>query len=89
MESEVQMLCGIDDARQCERFEKIGSLFAPGLSKKLAPFLRQAFRQGLEAASRNDDQNPYVPNSHLYHAWIAGWAMLARGWWDGGELRLR
>jgi len=58
-------------------------------SKKLAPFLRQAFRQGLEAASRNDDQNPYVPNSHLYHAWIAGWAMLARGWWDGGELRLR
>jgi hypothetical protein len=58
------------------------------LSKKLAPLLRQAFRQGLEAATRDDDHNPYVPNSHLYHAWIAGWAMLARGWCDRNELRL-
>ena len=51
-------------------------------SKKLAPLLRQAFRQGLEAATRGEDQNPYVPDSHLYHAWVAGWAMLSRGWGD-------
>lgn len=56
-------------------------------SKKLAPLLRQAFRQGVEAATRNEDRNPYVPNSHLYHAWIAGWASLARGWDDGNDLR--
>ena len=55
-------------------------------SKKLAPLLRQAFRQGLEAATRNEDRNPYVPKWVGYHAWIAGWAMLARGWCD--EFRL-
>ncbi len=55
-------------------------------SKKLAPLLRQAFRQGVEAASRNEDRNPYVPDSHFYHAWIAGWATLARGW-DNDDLR--
>jgi hypothetical protein len=57
-------------------------------SKKLAPLLRQAFRQGLAAATRGDSQNPYVPNSHLFHAWVAGWAMLARGWCDTDEIRL-
>jgi hypothetical protein len=56
------------------------------VSKKLAPLLRLAFRQGLAAATRNDDRNPYVPNSHLYHAWIAGWAMTARGWCDDFRL---
>lgn len=56
-------------------------------SKKLAPLLPQAFRQGLEAAKCKDDCNPYVPNTYFYHAWIAGWAMLADGWWDGGELQ--
>ena len=55
-------------------------------SKKLAPLLRQAFRQGVEAASRGEDCNPYVPDSHLYHAWIAGWAALARGW-EADDLR--
>ena len=49
-------------------------------SKKLAPLLRPAFRQGVEAAIRGEDRNPYVPDSHLYHAWVAGWASLARGW---------
>ncbi|MDS4021969.1 MAG: hypothetical protein RKR03_15925 [Candidatus Competibacter sp.] len=57
-------------------------------SKKLAPLLRQAFRQGVEAANRREDRNPYVPNTHLYHAWIAGWATLARGWSDGGDFGL-
>ena len=47
------------------------------VSRKLAPLLRQAFRQGVAAASRGEDRNPYVPNSHLYHAWMAGWASLA------------
>ena len=56
------------------------------VSKKLAPLLRQAFRQGVEAASRDEDRNPYVPDSHFYHAWIAGWATLARGW-DDDDLR--
>lgn len=56
-------------------------------SKKLAPLLRQAFRQGLEAAARGDDRNPYVPNSYLFHAWVAGWAMLAHGWCDANEFR--
>ena len=55
-------------------------------SKKLAPLLRQAFRQGVEAAIRGEDRNPYVPDSHLYHAWVAGWAALARGW-DADDLR--
>ncbi len=55
-------------------------------SKKLAPLLRQAFRQGVEAASRGEDHNPYVPDSHLYHAWVAGWASLARGW-EADDLR--
>ena len=54
--------------------------------KKLAPLLRQAFRQGVEAASLGDDHNPYVPDSYLYHAWVAGWAALARGW-DADDLR--
>lgn len=57
------------------------------LSKKLAPLLRQAFRHGVEAASRGEDRNPYVPNSHLYHAWVAGWASLARGWSNTDDLR--
>lgn len=57
-------------------------------SKKLAPLLRQAFRQGVEAATRDEDHNPYVPNSHLYHAWIAGWETLARGWDNANDLRL-
>ncbi|HOB61643.1 MAG TPA: hypothetical protein PKI41_05910 [Candidatus Competibacteraceae bacterium] len=56
-------------------------------SKKLAPLLRYAFRLGVDAATRNEDRNPYVPNSHLYHAWIAGWASLARGWNDSTDLR--
>jgi hypothetical protein len=56
-------------------------------SKKLAPLLRHAFRQGVAAATRNEDRNPYVPNTYLYHAWIAGWASLARGWDDGSDLR--
>ncbi|MBL8251776.1 MAG: hypothetical protein JNK31_08920 [Candidatus Competibacter sp.] len=51
--------------------------------KMLAPLLPQAFRQGIEAARRNDDRNPYVPDTYFYHAWIAGWAMLPRGWCDG------
>lgn len=54
--------------------------------KKLAPLLRQAFRLGVEAASRGDDYNPYVPDSYLYHAWVAGWAALARGW-EADDLR--
>ena len=59
------------------------------VSKKLAPLLRQAFRQGVEAATRGEEQNPpYVPDSHLYHAWVAGWAALARGWEDADDLRL-
>jgi hypothetical protein len=57
-------------------------------SKKLAPLLRQAFRQGVEAATQGDDRNPYVPDSYLYHAWVAGWAALARGWNDTDDLRL-
>ncbi len=57
-------------------------------SKKLAPLLRQAFRQGVESATRGEDCNPYVPGSHLYHAWIAGWATLAHGWDDTDDLRL-
>lgn len=56
-------------------------------SRKLGPLLHQAFRQGVDAASRGDDRNPYVPNSHLYHAWIAGWAALARGWDNADDLR--
>lgn len=56
-------------------------------SRKLAPLLRQAFRQGVEAASRGEDRNPYVPNSHLYHAWMAGWASLARAWNNNDDLR--
>ena len=52
-------------------------------SRKLAPLLPLAFRQGIEAATRNNAQNPYVPNSYLYYAWIAGWAMLDRGWSEG------
>jgi hypothetical protein len=56
-------------------------------SRKLAPLLRQAFRQGIEAASRGEDRNPYVPNSHLYHAWMAGWASLARAWNNNDDLR--
>ncbi len=58
------------------------------LSKKLGPLLRQAFRQGVEAANRGEDRNPYVPGSHLYHAWVAGWATVARGWDNGDDLRL-
>ena len=57
------------------------------VSKKLAPLLRQAFRQGVEAATRGEDHNPYVPDSHLYHAWVAGWAALARGWNNTDDLR--
>ena len=57
-------------------------------SKKLAPMVRRAFRQGLEAASQGEDQNPYVPDSYLYHAWIAGWAALGRGWDNAEDLRL-
>jgi hypothetical protein len=57
------------------------------VSRKLAPLLRQAFRQGIEAASRGEDRNPYVPNSHLYHAWMAGWASLARAWNNNDDLR--
>ena len=56
-------------------------------SRKLAPLLRHAFRQGVEAASRGEDRNPYVLNSHLYHAWIAGWASLARAWNNNDDLR--
>lgn len=52
-------------------------------SRKLAPLLPNAFRQGIEAAARDDERNPYVPDSHFYHAWLAGRAMLARGWFDG------
>jgi hypothetical protein len=55
-------------------------------SKKLAPLLRQALRLGVEAASRGEDRNQYFPGSHLYHAWVAGWAALARGW-DADDLR--
>ena len=55
-------------------------------SKKLAPLLRQAFRQGVEAATQGEDRNPYVPGSYLYNAWVAGWAALARGW-DADDLR--
>ena len=55
--------------------------------KKLAPLLRQAFRQGVDAATRGEDRTPYVPNSHLHHAWVAGWATLARGW-DADDLQL-
>ena len=54
---------------------------------KLAPLLRQAFRQGVDAATRGEDRNPYVPNSYLHHAWVAGWATLARGW-DADDLQL-
>lgn len=57
-------------------------------SKKLAPLLHSTFRQGLEAASRGEDRNPYVPDSHLHHAWVAGWAALARGWDNVEDLRL-
>lgn len=56
-------------------------------SKKLAPLLRQAFRQGVDAAARGEDCNPYVPESYLHHAWVAGWATLACGW-DADDLRL-
>ena len=56
-------------------------------SKKLAPLLRQAFRQGIEAATLGEDRNPYVPDSYLYHAWVAGWAALARGWDNADDLR--
>lgn len=59
------------------------------VSKKLAPVLRQAFRQGVDAAARGEDRNPYVPDSHLYHAWVAGWATLARGWDDADDPRRR
>jgi len=55
-------------------------------SKKLAPLLRQAFRQGVEAATQGEDHNPYVLESHFHHAWVAGWAALARGW-DADDLR--
>ena len=54
-------------------------------SKKLAPMLRQAFRQGLEAASEGRARNPYVPGSHLYRAWVAGWAALPGTEGDGEE----
>ncbi len=57
-------------------------------SKKLAPLLHQAFRHGVDAANRGEDRNPYVPNSHLHHAWVAGWATLARGWSNTDDLRL-
>lgn len=57
-------------------------------SKKLNPLLRQAFRQGVDAAGRGEERNPYVPNSYLHHAWIAGWATLARGWDNADDLRL-
>jgi hypothetical protein len=56
-------------------------------SRKLSPLLHQAFRQGVDAASRGEDRNPYVRNSHLYHAWVAGWATLARGWGNADDLR--
>jgi hypothetical protein len=56
-------------------------------SRKLSPLLRQAFRQGVAAASHGEDRNPYVPNSYLHHAWIAGWATLARGWDNADDLR--
>jgi hypothetical protein len=62
----------------------IHSKFDP--SKKLAPLLRQAFRQGVAAATRNDSHNPYVRDSHFYHAWIAGWAMVARSWGEADVL---
>ena len=39
--------------------------------------LRQAFRQGIEAAEIGRVQNPYVPGSHLHQAWMAGWIALA------------
>lgn len=54
-------------------------------SKKLAPLLRQAFRQGVEAANRGEDRNPYVPNSHLYQAWVTGWSAPALGWDDRAD----
>jgi len=54
--------------------------------KKLAPLLRQAFRQGVDAAARGEEHNPYVPDSYLHHAWVAGWATLARGW-DADDLQ--
>lgn len=56
-------------------------------SRKLGPLLQQAFRQGVDAAGRGEDLNPYVPNSYLYHAWVAGWATLARGWDNTDDLR--
>ncbi len=55
-------------------------------TKKLAPLLREAFRQGVAAATRNDSHNPYVRDSHFYHAWIAGWAMTARSWGEADVL---
>lgn len=57
------------------------------VSRKLAPLLHQAFRQGVEAASRGEERNPYVPNSHFYHAWMAGWASLACAWNNHEDLR--
>ncbi|MER2513722.1 MAG: hypothetical protein ABTQ25_15100 [Nitrosomonas ureae] len=57
------------------------------LSKKLAPLLPQAFRQGVEAATHHDDCNPYAPNSYLYHAWIAGWATLGYTWPEDNKPR--
>ncbi len=51
-------------------------------SQKLAPSLPQAFRQGVEAAHRGDERNPYAPDSRLHHAWVAGWAAVAKGWAD-------
>ena len=57
-------------------------------SKKLAPLFHRAFRQGVDAAARGDSHNPYVQDSHLYHAWNAGWASLARGWCESGVLRV-
>jgi hypothetical protein len=56
-------------------------------SQKLAPLFQQAFRLGFEAARCGDEQNPYVKNSYLYHAWVAGWASWGRGWNDNSDLR--
>ena len=51
-------------------------------SQTPTPSLPQAFRQGVEAATRGDDRNPYTPDSRLHHAWTAGWAAVAKGWAD-------
>ena len=56
-------------------------------SKKLAPLLHLAFRQGVAAAGRGEERNPYVPHTHLYHAWMAGWASIACAWNQNDDLR--